>query len=395
MREILELILFENENTRLDFKRDEYRKENYSAYLKDIVSMANAFTNEERYIIIGLKPKSINDRGFVGITGTITDSATFQQLVYENIEPEISIEYFSFLCENHQFGIFKISNCNNPPYLMKKDYGNEKNKLFRGEGFIRKGTHQTRLTRKDFDRYLDQKIDNNYFNEDVEFVFTSNNRINELKLICKSDIERPSQIKKRKIERILKEKKEIQEQNKKLRLTVVDFSSIMNVNSILSGTSTYEQRDIPTLEKNLQSVEQTYFEHDCYEYFEKNANKFNISIFNKGHNYIEDASILLKIPNLEGLHVMNQIYTDPEINPINRTSFLSMDYPKVTENEDFYLIEDSIGNIKHQMSQDAFSTQIRIFTSTEIKIKTLTINCELFAKNIKSSIKKEIIISLK
>lgn len=37
MEELLDLILFENENTRLDFKRDEYKKEDYSSFLKDVL----------------------------------------------------------------------------------------------------------------------------------------------------------------------------------------------------------------------------------------------------------------------------------------------------------------------------------------------------------------------
>jgi predicted HTH transcriptional regulator len=123
MEELLDLILYENENTRLDFKRDEYKKEDYSSFLKDVISMANAFSTQDRFIIIGLKPKSVEDRGIKGIDGELTDAATFQQLVHENIEPELSLEYFPFTIEKTKIGIIKISNCNNPPYLMKKDYG--------------------------------------------------------------------------------------------------------------------------------------------------------------------------------------------------------------------------------------------------------------------------------
>ena len=89
MDELQELILYENENVRLDFKRDEYVREKYSAFLKDVMSMANAFTQENRYIIIGLKPKADGERGYVGIEGNFTDSATYQQLVFENIELRI------------------------------------------------------------------------------------------------------------------------------------------------------------------------------------------------------------------------------------------------------------------------------------------------------------------
>ena len=208
MDELLDLILYENENTRLDFKRDEYKKDDYVSLLKDVLSMANAFSEQERFIIIGLKPKSIDDRGLKGINGNLTDAATFQQLVYENIEPELSIDYFSMFIEETQLGIIKISNCINPPYLMKKDYGNEKQKLFKGEGFIRKGTHQTRLVRADFDKYIQNKVDEKYFNDDIKITFIANNLKNQIELVSFEDIQRPSQIQKEKILTILEKKKE-------------------------------------------------------------------------------------------------------------------------------------------------------------------------------------------
>ena len=153
MNELDDLIMFENENTRLDFKLTEYTKPEYSALLKDIISMANANTSESRYLIIGLKPKSNGDRGIIGIQNELTDPSTYQQLIIENIEPELYVEYSAYRFEDKIMGVFKIQNCINQPYLMKKDYGDNKNKLRKGDGFIRKGTHQTRIMRADFDSF--------------------------------------------------------------------------------------------------------------------------------------------------------------------------------------------------------------------------------------------------
>ena len=50
---LIDLILYENENTNLDFKKVEYRKENYEEFLKDIISFANANSKGIKYIIIG------------------------------------------------------------------------------------------------------------------------------------------------------------------------------------------------------------------------------------------------------------------------------------------------------------------------------------------------------
>ena len=393
MKEIDELILFENESKTLDFKIIEYRQENHSSLLKDVISMSNANTQDNRYILIGLKPKSINDRGIVGIKGELTDSANIQQLIFENIEPEINLEYFPHKYKEFTIGVLKISNCDNPPYLMKKDFGNGKNKLYKGDGFIRIGSHQPRLTRKDYDRFTELKNNQKYFSDDVEFILTTNDLINEIKLKSLNNIQIPSQINKEKIERILKEKKEKAKNFEKLGIVGQNFINNINLTPSFFGGTTYEQRDILTLENNLKNIEQTYEQHDYYEIFEKQANKYNISIYNKGFNYIEDASIILKVPKLKGLFISDRIYTDPENNHISSMS--SFNYPIVKEQDDFYIIENSIGNLKHQIKQNAFDTDLRIFANTELKNKEFKIVCELFAKNIKVSIKKEILIKTK
>lgn len=41
-----EIIEFENESTYLDFKREEYRSQEYEKLIKDVISMANAPINQ-------------------------------------------------------------------------------------------------------------------------------------------------------------------------------------------------------------------------------------------------------------------------------------------------------------------------------------------------------------
>lgn len=400
MENLQELVLFENENTRLDFKREEYRKENYSSFLKDVISMANASTKEDKYIIIGLKPKTIENRGFVGVGENITDAATFQQLTYENIEPELKIDYFPFNFKEYIFGIFKIYACDNPPYLMKKDYGNGKNKLYRGEGFIRKGTHQTRLVRTDFDIFTQKKMDLRFFNEKVEFNLITESLKNELSSINLKKIERPSQKIKKKIEEILKEKKLKAQEYDRLGLNGIDFVNIKNSMAIMQAAATgggipYENRDIPTLEQDLKDVEETYLEDDYYTLFEKNSNKCNIQINNNGSKYIEDATIIITIPKIENIFVSHKIHKKPTsktFSDVVDTSFIN--YPKVGGNENSYIIEHQIGNIKHQLPEDAFNVPLRVVILDGIQEKYINISCELFAKNIKTSIKKELKIKI-
>ena len=133
--ELLDLIQYENEKTGLDFKAVVYKADKFDDLLKDIMAMANAALEEDRYIVVGVKHYPNSERAFLGVE-EFMDDATYYQLVHSNIEPDIQFEYFHVEVEDKKVGVFRIYHCDNQPYLMKKDTKN----LRRGDGFIRKGT---------------------------------------------------------------------------------------------------------------------------------------------------------------------------------------------------------------------------------------------------------------
>ena len=94
MTNIDDLIEYHDENLNLDFKGAQYTKANRTDLIKDIIAMANADTNDECYIIIGVIR---NDEGQKVIRGMdrkdFTDDANYQQLIRENVEPDVKFEY--------------------------------------------------------------------------------------------------------------------------------------------------------------------------------------------------------------------------------------------------------------------------------------------------------------
>jgi len=312
MDELDDLIKFENENTRLDFKLTEYTKPEYSAFLKDIISMANANTSESRYIIIGLKPKSDGDRGIIGIKNELTDPGTYQQLINENIDPELYVEYNAYRFEDKILGVFKIPNCINQPYLMKKDYGD---KLRKGDGFIRKGTHQTRITRVDLDNFYGSRANLGLFSGEILIGFKGTNYSDTLELKALSNLNFPSEIQKAKITSILNKKKAEKEKLEKFGIkdNLFDIRDTLARSFVpFGGGIPYENRNIETLEKNLKNVSKTYREEDYYYVFEKKSYKINLELINLGTRYIEDATIQIYIKKEEGLLIADQKYQEPK-----------------------------------------------------------------------------------
>lgn len=294
-----DLIEYENESTFLDFKEEQYLKPKYFDFVKDILSMANADFKEEKYIIIGIRKKTDGSYDVIGINKTdFIDAATYQQIITENIEPYLPIEYLPFNFKNKLLGVFKISDNNDKPYMMKKEFG----PLKIGDSFIRKGTSQNRLLRSDWDKILKDKLDNQTFSGKIEICF-SENRKKEIKLkALNKDFKFPSTNAEMTIKNSIKFKIESESYPEKN----VDLSSILNEDVNFDEAkkiieNNFESRgkelsDFPTIIKlldDLKNVEDNYKEEDYYELLEKNSHKLNFNILNNGNKYIKDAAIEL------------------------------------------------------------------------------------------------------
>ncbi|WP_052123485.1 AlbA family DNA-binding domain-containing protein [Flavobacterium beibuense] len=385
-----DIIEFENENTELDFKAIQYQKVKFQDLLKDLMSMANAKTDADKYIIVGVKLLGNGNRDILGITEDFIDEATYQQLVHNNIEPELNFSYVSYQFQNKTLGVFKIFDSIDRPYMMKKDFG----KLRIGEAFIRKGSHQTRLTRKDFDFYTEKKITEKKFKGKIHTYFDEiNQKSIALKVLSNGDY--PSGKAAEKIKKILLEKKEKLKKNEGMFVPFFDQDIPM-----LGGTP-YENRSIKTLEGNLENVAETYRKDDLHYLFEVKAHKFNFTILNDDTEYLEDASIELKIEK-EGLYIADKIYSKPDNSnsiislkyELNPPSWESMNYPEVMENETEYLILENLGNLKHQISGNALKVDLRIAINPKLNKTEKIVKIKIFGKNLSKPIEDQLIIQV-
>lgn len=155
---IIKYIENEYENEFLDFKLNPYNwneQSSKSDFLIDVISLSNSSTEKDRYIILGVKIKSNGERIIKGInTNDLVDSAEYQQIVTENIEPTLSVEVKIITNSvGLKFGIIKIFNCNNKPYLLKKKYGN----LEPGFIKVRKGSRNSNISRYILDEMYESK----------------------------------------------------------------------------------------------------------------------------------------------------------------------------------------------------------------------------------------------
>jgi hypothetical protein len=415
MPNLEDLILYENENSRLDFKEKQYRKEQHHDLIKDVLSMANAHDDGFKYIIFGVKHFPDGNRNLVGIPeGDFIDPSNYQQIIKENIEPDLDIDYSPYKLDNKIFGILSISNPDRP-YLLKKDM----DKLKKGTCFIRKGSVSYPISRADLERIYNQKfsIAKKKFEGQIKIGFADNGfeKILELRAKNKHELNLRSQREVEKIKNILEEKilskakrEEERKQNPNYNpgsLRLADPEDIEGPSSL--GGLPYEQRAISTLKSNIKNVEKIYEEYDCFELAEIHSFKVNIKIFNEGSEYIEDAYIQLRIHNPDNvIFILNRIYKQPNHNPtvslirykqLVNLPDINQDYPKVTYSEErkLIIVKEFIGDIRHHLDTLAFKKELRICPIFKIDKPTdIKVECSVAGKNLSIPIEEKLIFRL-
>ncbi len=136
---LVQSLLFEEESTTLDFKRDQYKfvggtETDKGELLKDILAFANAWRRADAFIIIGVKELKGREKTVVGVTEFL-DDAQLQQLVNSKTQKPISFSYQNIAFRGIDIAIIHIP-VQERPFYITKDYG----KLKKNIVYIRRGS---------------------------------------------------------------------------------------------------------------------------------------------------------------------------------------------------------------------------------------------------------------
>lgn len=184
LQKLHQILQFDSESQLLDYKKEQYpmgKVGKKSEILKDISAFANHPSNEDKFIIIGVKEENGIATEFNNIEDII-DQANYQQYLNENIEPQINFEYKSFEYRSYKLSYFRIFKNTSRPYLFKKDIidASKQSGNFKiGDGFIRSGTSTRKLKLSDFDAIYSSKFEILDRSEDIEIIPVSHKRIVE------------------------------------------------------------------------------------------------------------------------------------------------------------------------------------------------------------------------
>jgi hypothetical protein len=371
MPDARDLIFYEPEHTAFDSKLEPYTKDQHDAFLKDVIAMANADVDGDRHIAIGLKVFPTGHREYRGLKPEeLKDSAIYNQLVRENIEPDLSLSYVPHEVEGKTYGLFRIFGCTEQPYVMRKQFKD----LERGEGWIRRGTSQSRLTRADLDRIYKRRAEAEGFTDEVRVTWDAPGEPTELELASAGEVFLPSDKARVEILQILKRRK----------LMGKTASEMMGASFL--GPRSYDSMSSEELRKELERLGRGYSDTDKWILYEKLAHKVNILLYNAGTTHLQDVMIEVRIPNIEGIGVADRVYSRPIYNSYGIRQFYDVPwpgYPSVSENESVVVVRSKPGDLRHHVPTPAFQVPLRIAALKQAESERLAVTCALHAKNLR------------
>lgn len=384
----------------VDFKTKFYENENKAELIKDVAAFANSFSNEpSRYIIFGIKEgqgstqKQFFDQNLPG------DPATIQQLVQNNVEPDISLNLYNYTYQNHELLVLEITGFGDKPYIIKKDYSN---RIKKGNIYIRTNSTIKHAERRDLDIIYRNK--ENYFNpQDIELAFSSNKKNTEKFHIRnqKQDDNLPSYIRKRELteqlDKLIEHKAKLLEFKDKPARDLPKFDPIMfSNNKILVGSNMFKMpiyKSEEELKKDIEKIHDIYYEEDEYYLFSEHAEQINFFITNKGNKFLRDVEIKLSVPTKIG-HIFEEYVSKPDhrfgVKPLN---LYSASYPHVEQIGENYIITESFDRIRHQSSEEVFAEPLRILFNGE-ENSELVCTYEVSAEQLPQPIQGKLIMEL-
>ena len=135
----IEELLYEEEGTTLDFKREQYPFNSANEYqkseiIKDILAFSNAWRRDDAYILLGVEEVKGGRSRPLGIEDEL-DDAQLQQFVNSKTQRPIDFTYSTVVIDGLKIGVIRIPKQSRPIYV-EKDYGRVKKRII----YIRRGS---------------------------------------------------------------------------------------------------------------------------------------------------------------------------------------------------------------------------------------------------------------
>ncbi len=341
--------------------------------------MANTPVEGNRYIITGVGLDAAGQQRFVSVDREdFSGKPPYQALVAEFIEPPIHIKYRPLSVQHQRIGIYEIGDCQDKPYMMRIDYSEQ---LRRGDAYVRVDDASIKIGRRMLLRMFNERSGSPVQEDMIEIGFAGDIIHKKLCLPTVDLCRLPSTVERSKLG-------ELVDARKKSRNTGATTRMVRMIHMRLFGSdSPYEDRSPTALNEEIEHVNENYESDDQYFLFEENAERLQLVVFNSGDEPLQNASLTLRMPNHDALHVATCVPARPGgAQQADGATVDLTDYPTVSVRGNEVQVSSTLGEIPVGGPVDVFELPLRICVGRELDGKQMNIRYKLFGSNLRQPV---------
>lgn len=364
-------------DTGVQFRKNAYGKEGIQSFLRDVLAIANASVDGNRYIVVGV---GFDDRGQKQAQAIdaedFSGKPSYQALANEFIEPPIRIRYKPVSLDGKRVGVFEIGDCQDRPYMMRADFSE---RLRRGDAYKRVKNSAVKMGRRQLMELFERKFRDSVSASDIEVGFPGEIIHKKFSLPTCDLSAMPSALASVKLEELLNIRKNSMSSGSSTMVARLTHAR-------LYGTEgPYVDRSPQDIMAELGQIRSKYRDQDSHFLFEDRAEQLQLVVFNQGEEPIVDASLAIALPNHNSFYVAD---SPPKRRVDDRFLDRSPDeiasYPAVTLQDDAINITAKIGDIPVGEPTEVFISPLLLCVGRELSGRRFGMRYRLHGQNLRA-----------
>lgn len=377
MKRLGKIVRSATPSTGVQFRPSEYGSAGARDFLRDIIALANAPMEGQRYIIVGAEIDAKGRKLLREVDREdFTGNPSYQALANEFIEPPVRIKYQPVMVDGKRIGVYEIGDCQDRPYMMRVDHSET---LRRGDAYTRANDRAVKMGRRQLQSLFEQKFRESVSDASIEFGFPGEIIHKDRKIAVCDLAQLPSAVATAKLKQLIDIKSGMKSSGSTTMVARLTHARLFGTDS------PYEDRSPDELAAEMRQIRQRYRSQDEHYLFEQHSQELQFVIFNQGDEIIRDASLSLVMPNHSAFYVASQlprILQDDRF--VDRTPAEQADYPSVALSDDNVQVSSKVGDIESGELIEIFTAPLRVCAGADLSGRRFGVQYSLFAKNLRA-----------
>jgi hypothetical protein len=367
----------------IQFRRDAYGNEGIRSFLRDVLALANASVEGNRYIVVGVdldekgrkRTQQVQSEDFSG-------KPSYQSLANEFIEPPIRIRYKPVSFDGAQIGVFEIGDCQDRPYMMRVDYSET---LRRGDAYKRVNNAVIKMGRRQLMELFEDKFRDSVSAGDIEVGFPGEIIHKDLAIATCDLSKMPSALASNKLEEMLNVRSMSGNSGSTTMVARLTHARLFG------AADPYVERSPEDIMVELNQIRDKYRDQDNHFLFHECAEQLQLVVYNQGEEPIIDASLSLALPNHNSFYVADTLPKRPTNDRfVDRAPDEIANYPTVTLKDDAVNITAKIGDIPPGEPIEIFLSPLLLCVGDELSGRRFGIRYALHGQNLRAPAKGQL-----